>query len=71
MPAPVLTGVGCGLVSWRRCGLVGGLGWVVRFGLRVDRGSFVFDVSNITVIMISSIGNGLDTTIGKGNLVGS
>jgi hypothetical protein len=64
-----VTNLGSGLVD-NRCGLVSRSGgWVVRFGLRVDGGSFVFDVSNITVIMISSIGNGLDTTVGKGNLV--
>ena len=48
------------LVSRGRC-------WVVRFGLRVDWSSFVFDISNITVVMISSVGNSLDTTVGKGN----
>jgi len=56
--------------SWGRCisrsRLVSRC-WVVRFGLRVDGSSFVCDVSNITVIVISGVGNSLDTTIGKGN----
>jgi hypothetical protein len=56
--------------SWGRCisrsRLVSRC-WVVRFGLRVDGSSFVFDVSNITVIVIGGVSNSLDTTIGKGN----
>jgi len=62
--------------SWGRCvsrsGLVSRSSlvsrcWVVRFGLRVDGSSFVCDISNITVIVISGVGNSLDTTVGKGN----
>ena len=41
--------------------------WVVRLGLGVDRGTFVFDISNITIVVISGVGDGLDTTIGKSN----
>ena len=46
-------------------------GRVVRLGLRVDRGTFIFDISDISVVVISSVGHGLDTAIGKSNLVGS
>ena len=46
-------------------------GRVVRLGLRVDRGTFVFDISDIAVVVISSVGHSLDTTIGKSNLVRS
>jgi hypothetical protein len=48
-------------------GVVSGLGFV--FG--VDRGAFVFDISDVTVVVVSSVGHGLDTTVGKGNLVGA
>ena len=46
-------------------------GRVVRLGLGVDRGAFVFDISNITVVVISGVGHSLDTAIGKSNLVRS
>ena len=46
-------------------------GWVVRLGLRVDWSAFVFDISNITVVVISGVGHSLDTAIGKSNLVRS
>ena len=46
-------------------------GGIVRLGLRVDRGTFIFDISNISVVVISSVGHSLDTTIGKSNLVRS
>jgi hypothetical protein len=52
-------------------GVFGGRGRVVRFGLGVDSGAFVFDISNITVVVISGVGHGLDTAIGKSNLVRS
>jgi len=69
MPLSFL-GISLGSGSWGRCvsrsRLVSRC-WVVRFGLRVDGSSFVCDVSNITVIVISGVGNSLDTTIGKGN----
>ena len=49
-------------------GMISGLGGgVVRLGLRVDGDTFVFDISNITIVVISSVGDGLDTTIGKSN----
>ena len=52
--------------------MISGLGGrVVWLGLRVDWGTFVFDISNVTVVVVSSIGNSLDTAIGKGNLVRS
>ena len=44
---------------------------MVRLGLRVDRGTFVFDISDVSVVVISSVGHSLDTTIGKSNLVRS
>ena len=53
------------------CVVSRGWGRVVRFGLRVDRGAFVFDISNITIVVISGVGHGLDTAIRKSNLVGS
>merc|ERR1712018_928627 len=46
-------------------------GRVVRLGLGVDGGAFVFDISNITVVVISSVGHYLDTAIRKSNLVRS
>ena len=46
-------------------------GRVVRLGLRVDRGTFIFDISDISVVVISSVGYSLDTAIGKSNLVRS
>jgi hypothetical protein len=52
--------------------VISGLGGgVVRLGLGVDGGTFVFDISDITVVVISGVGDGLDTTIGKSNLVRS
>ena len=56
-------------------------GWGVdRFGGRVvwlrlifgvDSFASVFDISNVSVVVISSVGDGLDTAIGKSNLVRS
>ena len=51
--------------------IAGGRGSMVRLGLGVDGDTFVFDISDITVVVISGVGNGLDTTIGKSNLVRS
>ena len=47
--------------------MVSGLGFV----LGVDGGTFVFDISDVTVVVVSGVGDGLDTTIGKSNLVRS
>ena len=54
-------------------------GWVVnRFGGRVvwlrlifgvDSFTSVFDISNVSVVVISSVGHGLDSSIGKVNSV--
>ena len=44
---------------------------MVRLGLGVDGDTFVADISDITVVVISGVGDGLDTTIGKSNLVRS
>ena len=52
-------------------GVVWGWGRVVRFGFGVDRDTFVFDISDITVVVISGVGHSLDTAIGKSNLVRS
>merc|ERR1719347_396152 len=48
--------VGRGGVSVSTCGLWG-----------VDRGSLIGDLSNESVDMVSSVGGGLDTAIGKSN----
>merc|ERR1711997_1180735 len=52
------------LVSW---------GWVVWLGLilRVDGLALVLDVSDVAVVVIGGVGDGLDTAIGKVDLVGS
>jgi hypothetical protein len=49
----------------------GGRGGVVRFGFGVDGDTFVFDISDITVVVVSGVGHSLDTAIGKSNLVRS
>merc|ERR1712029_1105955 len=52
--------------------MISGLGGgVVRLGLGVDGGTFVFDISNVSVVAVSSVGHSLDTAIGKGNLIRS
>lgn len=48
-------------------GVVSGLGFV----LGVDGGTFVFDISDVTVVVVGGVGHGLDTTIGKSHLVRS
>ena len=53
-------------------GVISGLGGgVVRLGLGVDGDTFVFDISDITVVVISGVGHSLDTAIRKSNLVRS
>ena len=56
-----------------RSGLVGRGGFVSRLGFifGVDWGTFVFDISDISVVVISGIGDGLDSAIGKVDLVRS
>ena len=56
---------GSGLVSGRS-GLVG-LGFV----LGVDSLAFVFDISDITVVVVSGVGDDLGTAVGEGNGVRS
>ena len=53
-----------GLVSWS---------WVVWLGLVfwVDWGTFVFDISDETVVVVSGVSYSLDTAIGKMDNVGS
>ena len=41
----------------------------VGVGLRVDGFTGVGDISNITVVVVSGVGYGLDATIGKSNRV--
>jgi hypothetical protein len=54
-------------------GMVGGFGGSViswlGLVLGVDWGTFVADISDITVVVVSGVGHGLDTTVGKGNLL--
>jgi len=64
--------------SWGRlvCGSRGRLvsrSWLVGLGFvfGVDSFSRVADISNIAVVVISSVGHSLDTAIGKGNSVRS
>ena len=61
----------CGFVGGG--GLVGGGSGLVGLGfvLGVDSLAFVFDISDVTVVVVSGVGDGLDTTIGKSNLVRS
>jgi len=40
-------------------------------GLRVDRGSLIGDLSNVSIDVISGVLDSLDTAIRKGDLVGS
>ena len=51
-------------------GVLGGSGGVfggrfVRFLFGVDGGTFILDISNETVVVISSVGDDLNTAIGK------
>lgn len=46
-----------------------GRGRVVRLSLGVDGSALVGDLGNITVVVISGVGHGLDSAVGKGNLV--
>ena len=61
----------CGFVGGG--GLVGGGSGLVGLGfvLGVDSLAFVFDISDIAVVVISSVGHSLDTAIRKGNSVRS
>ena len=51
--------------------MVGGLGGDIGLGLRVDRGTFIFDISNISIVVISCVGNILDTAIREVDSVGA
>ena len=54
--------------------MVSGLGGGVvglGFVLGVDGSTFVFDISDVTVVVVSGVGDSLDTAVGEGNLVGS
>lgn len=54
-----------------RSSLVRSRGIRLRLIFGVDGGAFVFDIGNVTIVMISSVGHSLDTTVGKVNLIGS
>uniref|UniRef100_A0A0K2UXX9 Uncharacterized protein n=1 Tax=Lepeophtheirus salmonis TaxID=72036 RepID=A0A0K2UXX9_LEPSM len=43
----------------------------LRFVLGVDRGSFVLNISNKSIVSINGIAHSLNTTIGKSHFVGS
>lgn len=47
--------------------VVSGLGFV----LGVDGGTFVTDISDVTVVVVSGVSDGLDTAVGKSHLVRS
>jgi fibronectin-binding autotransporter adhesin len=51
-------------------GLVG-RGRGIRLSLGVDGGALVGDLGDITVVVVGGVGHGLDSAVGKGNLVGS
>ena len=61
---------GGGLVSGGGVGLVGGSG-VVGLGLilGVDRGAVVLDISDVAVVVVSGVGDSLDTAVGEVDLV--
>ena len=50
-----------------------GIGWggLVWLSLGVDGGTFIGDLSDVSVVVVGGVGNGLDSAVGKGNLVGS
>lgn len=58
------------MVSGLGGGVVSGLGFVFG-GIRVVSFTGVADISDITVVVVSGVGHGLGTTIGKSNGVGS
>ena len=49
--------------------MVNRLGRGIRLGfiLGVDRGAFVFDISDVAIVVIGSVGHSLDTAIRKSN----
>ena len=51
-------------------GLVG-RGRGIRLSLGVDGGTLVGNLGDVTVVVVSGVGHGLDSAIGKSNLVGS
>ena len=64
--------MGSGGVFGRSRGVFGGSGgvfgsWVRVFFIGVFGFSFVFDISDETVVVISGVGHNLDTAIGKVN----
>ena len=64
--------MGSGGVFGRSRGVFGGSGgvfgsWVRVFFIRVFGFSFVFDISDETVVVISGVGHNLDTAVGKVN----
>ena len=64
--------MGSGGVFGRSRGVFGGSGgvfgsWVRVFFIGVFGFSFVFDISDETVVVISGVGHNLDTAVGKVN----
>ena len=43
---------------------------MVRLGLGVDGGTFVFDISDVTVVVVGGVGHCLDAAVGKVDGVG-
>ena len=68
---------GFGVKGMDFLGVVGsggrGIGWggLVWLSLGVDGGTFIGDLSDVSVVVVGGVGNGLDSAVGKGNLVGS
>jgi hypothetical protein len=48
---------------------IGSWGWGISWGWGVDGLSGVLDISNVSSVGIRGVGNSLETTIGKGNVV--
>ena len=65
-----MIGSGFGMVG-SRGGMVGSGSGVIRFFFRIDRCSLISNLCNISVIMISSVGNVLSSTVRKVYRVGS
>jgi len=60
------------VVSWSWGMVWGWVGsWVVWLSFWVDWGTFVFDISDESVVVVSGVGDSLDTSVGKVDLVRS
>ena len=63
-------GVGFDVVDWGSV-VSWGWSWVVWLSFWVYWGSFVFDISDESVVVVSGVGDSLDTSVGKVDLVRS